>query len=173
MTSLYAVTQLVDMGEPLPGSFDKEVERLADVARRVALLQGDMEASPTPISLSDVLERANGLHGGLKDLTQSEVNVDLDDAGHAVLVNEARALRLVLLFYDLASRYGDAGSVTLQVAGDERGAEVSFIVPPDAPMSALKPLDRVAGLEGGRVDFEAGRCTLHLPSLALARERGR
>ena len=169
MTSLYAVTQLVDMGEPLPGSFDKEVERLADVARRVALLQGDMEAPPTPISLSDVLERANGLHGGLKDLTQSEVHVDLDDAGHAVLVNEARALRLVLLFYDLASRYGDAGSVTLRVVGDERGIEVSFIV----PMSALKPLDRVAGLEGGRVDFETGRCSLHLPSLALAREKGR
>lgn len=172
MTSLYAVSQLVDLGEPLPASFDSEVERLADVARRVTLLRGDVEAPPTPFALPDILDRAGTLYAGLKNLTDSRIELAVGEGTPAVLINEARELRLMLLFFDLASHHGQGGRVILEVGGDADGAFVSFVVQ-DSSMPALEPLDRAAALAGGSVDRVDGRCTLRLPSLSRSRAEGR
>lgn len=173
VTSLYAVSQLVDLGEPLPDSFDTEVVRLEEVARRVAFLHGDLESAPGPFSLPDLLDRAVGLHGGLKDLTASEVRLNVADGGPALLVNEGRCLRLLLLFFEAAVRYADERSAALDVISNGNGVEISFPVPEGEPVSDLDPLDRVASLDSGRVVVTEGRCRLRLLTLSAARALGR
>lgn len=165
------MTHLVEMGEPIPDNFPSEVVRLEQVGRRLARLSGDATGEPTPQALHSLVTGAVQLVNRLKDVDPPIVEpvapVDLP----AVLVNEPRGLRALLLFVDLANRCADGG-VDLRLEGDVDGVALSF--PGDPGRSGdTAALSAVLALDGGAVRWTGGRCRLSLPSLKRARAEGR
>ena len=175
VASLQAVTHLVEMGEPLPATLGIEAERLKEVANRLALLHGDLEAPPTPFALDQLLRLAVDTYARLKDVDGSTVDVGVNEGAPPVLVNEGRFMRTLLLFVDWARCSTSGSALTLEVTGDADGVEVGFDAPEEQPDARrpLSALDRVASIEGGRVSLDAGRGILALPSLSRSRAEGR
>lgn len=171
VASLGAVIQLVELGESIPDSFPAELDRLEDVARRMTLLVGHLEAPPAALPIGDLVDRAVELQRNLKDLGGGTVRVDRASGLPPVLVNEGRCFRALALFVDLAGRWG-ADGITL--GGDADGVDVTFEVDPERlDHDALASLDRVVALDGGTVAGDGGRCAFELPSLSRARAEGR
>ena len=171
VASLEAARQLAEMGASGPDNLGYEVERLTGVAARMEALVGDVEGPAAAFPLSALLATAVELHAHLKDVGGAPLAVAEEPDLPPVLVNEARGVRLLLLFVDLASR---AGVESLELGGDADGAELSFAAPEaDAERERAAALDRVAACDGGRVSWKADRCSLELPSLARARAEGR
>ncbi len=170
VTSLQAVTQLVDMGEPLPETFGIEVERLEELAERMSVLYGNVEAPPIPFSLPELLERAAKLYGQLKSGSPETVRLAIQEGTPPVLINEGRCLRYLLLFLDEACTTGESPEVTLEVVGDREGVQLWFKAGPGTEAPGLDALDELVQLDSGEVIFEAGRWVLRLPSLSRARD---
>lgn len=171
VASLGAVIQLVELGEPIPPSFSEELDRLEDVARRMTLLVGHVEAAPTPFDIGILLERAVDLQRHLKDLSQRRIGLNAEPGLPAVLVNEGRCFRTLALFVDLAVRLG---ADTIALGGTAEGVQISFEIDADAlDRQTIAALDRLAAADGGNVAHDGRRCSLRLTSLSRARSAGR
>jgi hypothetical protein len=170
--ALYALAHPVEPGERAAVSnMGREGELLDDVARRLAQLAGDVEGARTPINLGELVARAIELHAGLEDLDGARVESVVATELPAVLVGEARCLRLLLLWVDAACRSG-GDEVVLQVSGDADRLEVSFLAAGESLDGSIEALDRLATIDGGGAARVGTRWQLHFPSLGKARERG-
>lgn len=174
IAALHALRQLTEMGETAPTDLASELARLEGVAGRLSQLLGAVDgAPPVPLEPRQLVERALAC---LRGASHAHGGIDLavEGALPAVLVNEGRCLRTILLFADRAAAM--RGDVVFTIRGDPEGVELAFDVdggvgPDDAADLAL--LDAVLRLDGGAVSVEPARCALRLPSLTRARAEGR
>jgi hypothetical protein len=174
IAALHALWQLTQMGETPPTDLASELARLEGVAGRLSQLLGSVdEAPPVPLEPQQLVERAlaclhgaSHVHGGL--------DLAVEGALPAVLVNEGRFLRAILLFVDRAVAM--RGDVVFTIRGDSDGVELAFDVEGGVGPGKgadLASLDAVLRLDGGAVSVEPARCALRLPSLTRARAEGR
>jgi hypothetical protein len=175
IAALHALWQLTEMGETPPTDLASELARLEGVAGRLSQLLGAVdEAPPVPLEPRQLVERALKCLEGASHASQGSLDLAVEGPLPAVLVNEGRCLRTILLFVDRAVAM--AGDVSFTIRGDPDGIELAFDVeggagPDDGADLAL--LDAVLRLDGGAVSVEPARCALRLPSLARARADGR
>jgi hypothetical protein len=174
IAALHALWQLTEMGETPPTDLGSELARLERVAGRLSHLLGAVdEAPPVPLEPRQLFERALACLRGASH-AHDAIDLAVEGALPAVLLNEGRCLRAILLFVDRAVAM--RGDVVFTIRGDPDGVEMAFDVeggvgPDDAADLAL--LDAVLRLDGGAVSVEPARCALRLPSLTRARTRGR
>jgi hypothetical protein len=175
IATLYALWQLTEMGETPPTDLASELARLEGVAGRLSQLLGAVdEARPVPLEPQQLVERALRCLEGASHASHGSLDLVLEGALPAVLVNEGRCMRTILLFVDRAVAL--RGDVTFTIRGVPDGVELAFDVdggvgPDDGADLAL--LDAVLRLDGGAVSVEPARCALTLPSLERARAEGR
>ncbi len=171
LASLRAASELARMGEPVPGAVEREVDRLEHLVGLLAILVGELDAPPVPMSFDGLLRQALELYGLLApDADSGLIEREEGAASPSVLVSERRALRSLLLFVHHAGGAPTAAAPALRVATDPAGVSVSF-APPSGEMepALLRALDGLLRLDGGSVRLEAGRCSLRLPSLVASR----
>lgn len=170
LTGLWALAHLYEAGNTPADDFALELERLEAVGQLLASSLGAVEKPAMAFAADTLLASASALYALTVGSSGSVPKVEVAAGLPPILVNEGRFIRLATLFTDLAAR---SGSDTITLSGGSDGVEISFaggstVVPPEA----IVAMGRVAELDGGSLDVDAGRCTLSLPSLSKARAGG-
>ena len=176
VSSLQALTQLMELGETLPETLNAEPAKLESIVRLLALIPAYLGAEPSPIRMQDLLSSAMDLHGKVRSAMEEQPpSVEFLDGVPPVLVNESRAVRGMVLLLDHSMRSSPEPGVSVRVGGDESMATVGL------PLGAvgvqdedsLEPLTQLFEMDGGELEVEARTLVLRLPSVAAARAAGR
>ena len=172
--ALGALQQLIDMGDTPPSALEHETERLAVLARRVAMLPADPTQERSALSLGRLVERALEVLGMVHDADVRGGVVRIDEETPPVLVQEGACMRGLLLYVDWALRTVASSPAVFEVTGTPDAVVLRCRVGVEAVDA--EPLDRLCqlfALDGGEAGMEHdGYASLRLPSLASARARG-
>ena len=175
VSSLLAVTQLIELGEPLPTTFQAEPAKLEAVARFLALIPAYLGAEPNPNRMQDLLSTAMDLHAKVRGMLEEPPPVRFAEDLPPVLVSEGRAVRGLVLLLDHSMRSFPEPDVPVSVAGDP--SLVSVTVPMgNADIrddEALHHLGLLFEMDGAELTVEKEALVLRLPSLSAARSAGR
>jgi hypothetical protein len=174
VTSLHAVTQLVELGEGLPPTFGVEEERLAQIARGLMMIPYDLGAEPNAAILPELMERVLSIHDKVRDVELSKPHLTVGEEVPPVLVNEGRCVRALVLVVDRYLRHAPKADAAIRVAASSGDAEVSLPGAADAlSETEAEALAEVLAMDGVELRGNEDELRVVFPSLARAREESR
>lgn len=171
VSSLMAVTQLMQLGEPVPDAFADETGKLEQLARLLQLIPTDLDGEPEALLLQDLVTDALTLHARARDKGYARPpRVEVSESTPAVLVGAGRAMRALTLLIDRSASDWDQLDQPVVVRGDEIAAHVELpSVAPVNPEGWASALGNVFAMDGGSMAVTESGATISFPSLAVSR----
>jgi len=174
-SSLVAVTQLVELGEPLPDAYREEAPKLHHLSDSLQRLSASTRARVEGALPRELIGEALAMHARARERAYEEAPPVVEDEGvPAVLVCPGRVQRGLALLIDRCSIHWDRREDPVRLRGNER--EATILIPGVEPVARgawTDPLEAVFAMDGGRLRLGERGAALTFPSLEAARASGR
>ncbi len=171
VSSLMAVTQLMQLGEPVPEAFQDETAKLEQLARLLQLIPANPEAGAEARLPQDLVAEALSMHAKARDKGYVRPpRVSVADGTPAVLVGAGRTVRAMALLIDRLGGDWDRLDRPVVVRGDAKAAHIDIpSVAPVPPGPWTAALSAVFAMDAGSCSVTADGATVSFPSLEVSR----
>jgi hypothetical protein len=171
VSSLMAVTQLMQLGEPVPEAFRDETAKLEELARLLQLIPAIPEAEADARLPQDLVAEALTLHAKARDKGYARPpRVSVEEGTPAILVGAGRAVRAIALVIDRLGRDWDRLDRPVVIRGNAKAAHIDLpTVAPVDPGPWAATLSTVFAMDAGSFSVSEDGATISFPSLEVAR----